>query len=361
MNGLNLDNIEDQETHIGNLLFGEDSTPVTENQNPADPEEIVVTNPADLFEVEEQSPESNKQTTLTSDNPYQVFGNTLYEVGVLTAVTEDDLKSVEKPEDLGNIIEKEVASRLDETSKRVNEALTAGVTPDVVKQYEGVITYLETIKEDDLLKEDEEGEKIRQELIMADFINRGFSKERAAKETTKSFNSGSDIDDAKEALVSVKSHYTTMYNNEIKIRKDQKEEIMQQEIAKHQKIEKMILEDKDIFPGLELSKETRQKIADNTYKPVYVSKDGKKFSALQKFQQDNPEEFAAKLGVIFTLTDGFKDLSKLVQSNTQATVKGKYSNMEKILKGENFSAQGVKNVNLSGLGPRGTGTIIIDD
>ena len=55
--------------------------------------------------------------------------------------------------------------------------------------------------------ENNEGENLRKQLIYQDFINRGYSKERATREVQKSFNSGSDIDDAKEALLSNKQYF----------------------------------------------------------------------------------------------------------------------------------------------------------
>ena len=38
-------------------------------------------------------------------------------------------------------------------------------------------------------------------IIFQDFLNRGYSKERAAREVQKSFNAGTDIDDAKTNMI----------------------------------------------------------------------------------------------------------------------------------------------------------------
>ena len=77
----------------------------------------------------------------------------------------------------------------------------------MVKQYENTINYLESIQEDAINDEGKDGENLRKQLIFQDFINRGFSEERANREVTKSFNSGNDIEDAKEALAGNKEFF----------------------------------------------------------------------------------------------------------------------------------------------------------
>ena len=49
-------------------------------------------------------------------------------------------------------------------------------------------------------------------MIFQDFINRGYSKERASREVKKSLDSGTDIEDANEALKSNKEFFKDKYN-----------------------------------------------------------------------------------------------------------------------------------------------------
>ena len=82
----------------------------------------------------------------------------------------------------------------------LDEALGVGVEPSAIQQYERTLDYLDGISDDSISDESERGETLRKQLIYQDFINRGYNKERDIREVNKSFNAGSDIDDAKEAF-----------------------------------------------------------------------------------------------------------------------------------------------------------------
>ena len=64
-----------------------------------------------------------------------------------------------------------------------------------------------TVAQGPLSDESEKGEKLRKDLIYQDFLNRGYSKERATKEVQKSLNAGTDIEDARESLKSNKEFF----------------------------------------------------------------------------------------------------------------------------------------------------------
>ena len=68
--------------------------------------------------------------------------------------------------------------------------------------------------------ENNEGENLRKQLIYQDYINRGFSKERATREVKRSFDSGSDLEDAKEALESNINFFKNKYEDLIKEAKE---------------------------------------------------------------------------------------------------------------------------------------------
>ena len=84
--------------------------------------------------------------------------------------------------------------------RRISAALEADVESDTIRQYENVLGFLDSVKEESITDEGEQGEDLRRKLIYQDFLNRGYSKERAEREVKKSFDSGSDIEDAKDAL-----------------------------------------------------------------------------------------------------------------------------------------------------------------
>ena len=51
----------------------------------------------------------------------------------------------------------------------------------MIKRYENTLSYLNSLQDSAISDETDKGEKLRQQLIFQDFINRGYSKERAQK------------------------------------------------------------------------------------------------------------------------------------------------------------------------------------
>lgn len=311
-------------------------------------------NPDDLFsnpesvgsEKEEKNNKEEKDTTSTEDggsspnsNFYYSIASALVEDGVLTDLDEEFIKEIKSPEDLAEAIEKQVNSRLDEVQKRVNAALNAGVETDEVRQYENVLNNLSKITEEAIKDESEKGENLRKQLIYQDLINRGFSKERATREVKKSFDSGSDLEDAKDALESNKNFFKQQYDELIKEGQEEVERERQKVKKESQDLKKQMLEDKEIFEGISMDKATRQKAYDNIAKPIYKTEDGEYLTAIQKYETENPVEFRKKLGVIFTLTDGFKNLDMLVKGKVKKEVKNSLRELENKLK-NNYTAKG---------------------
>ena len=54
-------------------------------------------------------------------------------------------------------------------------------------------------------------------------------------------------------------------------------------------------------------------------------------TALQKYQHDNPNEFIKNVSTIFTLTDGFKNLNKLVKGKVNKEIKKGFRDLENAL------------------------------
>ena len=79
--------------------------------------------------------------------------------------------------------------------------------------YEKTLNILNSIKEEDVNAETEDGENLRRQLIYQDYINRGFKPERAKKEADKSVDNGTDKEDALEALESSKDYFKSEYDS----------------------------------------------------------------------------------------------------------------------------------------------------
>lgn len=207
------------------------------------------------------------------------------EEGIFPALDDEGLSKVKDPEDFRDLIDQQIKAGLDERQRRIDEALNAGVEPTEIRKYENTINFLDSIKEENISDEGDKGEKLRKDLIYQDFINRGYSKERAAREVQKSFNAGTDIDDAKEALKSNIDFFNDKYDELVNEAKSEAEQEEKERKKQAEKLKLSILNDKDVFGDLSIDKSTRQKIYDNIAKPVYKDPEtGEYFTAIQNMR-----------------------------------------------------------------------------
>lgn len=289
---------------------------------------------------EKEGTTSNKSGT-SPNNFYSSIAKALKEDGTLPDLDDDILDKVQTAEDFAEAIETQVRARLDEKQKRIDEALGVGVEPNAIQQYERTIDYLDGITDELISDESEKGETLRKQLIYQDFINRGYSKERANREVTKSFNAGSDIDDAKEALQSNKDFFKDSYDNLIKEAKEAETKRINDQKKEAETLKKSILEDDKVFGELVVDKTQRKKIYDNISKPVYKDPDtGEYLTAIQKYEQENHTDFMKYVGLIYTLTDGFKNLDGLVKNKVNKEMKKGLKNLENTLNNSTRNSDG---------------------
>ena len=344
---LNLDNILGTE-EIENLFVDDETqeTPPPENNEEKDPdnkgdeddnkkETTEVVDVENLFSpetpesvgsgkdnTEEKEDTTPKGSGTSPKNFYSSIAKALKEEGIFPDLDDEGLSKVKEPEDFRDLIENQIKAGLDERQRRIDEALNAGVEPTEIRKYENTINFLDSIKEESISDEGDKGEKLRKDLIYQDFINRGYSKERAAREVQKSFNAGTDIDDAKEALKSNMDFFKDKYNELINDAKSEAEQEEKERKEQAEKLKSSILNDKDVFGDLSVDKSTRQKIYDNIAKPVYKDPEtGEYYTAIQKYEMEHRTDFLKNLGLLFTLTDGFKNLDGLVKGKVRKEVK----------------------------------------
>lgn len=309
-----------------------------ENEKTTEEEEI---NPDDLFdnpesvgsgkdnqEEEEDTQSEKDKGTSPKTNFYSSIASALKEEGIFPDLDDDTLNGIKTPEDFAEAVEKTVQARLDERQRRIDAALQADVEPDEVRRYEQTLANLDAIKEEYITDETEKGERLRKNLIYQDFRNRGYSEARAKREVEKSFNAGTDIEDAKEALESNREYFSTQYQDLIKEAQEEAKEEQRKIKEEAAQLKKSMLEDKEVFTGITLDKTTRQKAFENITKPVFKTEDGEYLTAIQKYEMDNPVEFRKYLSVLFTMTDGFKNIDGLVKGKVKKEVKQSLRELE---------------------------------
>ena len=281
---------------------------------------------------EQEDTTSNKGGSSPKNNFYSSIAKAFAEEGIFPDLDDESASKIKTPEEFRDLIEDRIKSELDERQKRVDEALNAGVEPSDIRKYENTISYLDSIKDETITSENEEGEKLRKQLIYQDFVNRGYSQERATREVKKSFDAGTDIEDAKEALKSNLEFFQGQYDNLIEEAKAEEEKEIKQRKEQAEKLKKSILEDKEVFGELSIDKKTRQKIFDTISKPIYKDPNtGQIFTALQKYEMENRTDFLKNVSLVFTLTDGFKNLDGLIKGKVKKEVKKGIRELENVL------------------------------
>lgn len=322
-------------------------TPPEEKENNEKSEETTeVVDSNDLFDEEPESVGSEeneieeKEGTKTNKGNgtspkhdfYSSIANALKEEGIFPDLDDETISKTASAEDFRDLVENQIKAGIDERNRRIDDALNAGIEPTEVKKYENTISYLNSISDDAIADESDKGELLRKQLIFQDFINRGYTKERAEREVNKSFNAGSDIEDAKEALASNKEFFEDAYDNLIKESKENERREEEKRRKQANDLKKSILEDKEVFGEIQLDKSTRQKVYDNISKPVYKDPEtGEFYTAIQKYELENKTEFLKNLGLLFTLTDGFKNIDKLVKGRVRKEVKKGLRELENTL------------------------------
>ena len=350
MSNMNLDSILSGED-LENLFTKaaeetQESSPENEEIDNTETEETTEVAPEDLFggpesvgseeNTSEEGKDAGTQSSGTSpkNNFYSSIAKALKEDGIFPDLDDDSLDAIKEPEDFAKVIEEQLSAKFDARQKRIDEALNVGIEPSKIQQYERVLDYYDKISDSDIEDETEKGENLRKQLIYQDFLNRGFSKERATKEVQKSFDSGTDIEDAKDAFEEGKKFFEKGYKNLVKEAKDAEDEEKKAIEEESQSLKKTILEDKKAFGVIEVDKSTRQKIYDNISKPVYKDPDtGELLTTIQKYEKDNHNDFMKNIGLLYTLTDGFKNIDKLVNKEVRKKVSKGIRELEHTLSG----------------------------
>lgn len=280
-----------------------------------------------------EGPEDTEQgSSPDNSNFYYSIASALVDDGILPDLDDDYVKSIKDSQGFAKAIDKQVNARLDATQKRINDALNSGVSADDVRMYENVISNLGNITEEQLTEEGDTGENLRKQLIYQDFINRGFTKERAIREVNKSVESGNDVEDAKDALESNKSFYQSQYDDLIKEHQEDTEKQKKKEQEEADALKKQLIEDKEVFDGVQLDNSTRKKAYEVITKPVFKTKDGEYLTTIQKYEMDNPVAFRKNIGILYAMTDGFKNIDKLVGGKVKKEVRKSLSSLEDKLK-----------------------------
>lgn len=327
--------------------------PLKEKEETTTTEEV---NPDDLFDDEpsesvgsEKKEGKEKEDTSTDEgagtspqqNFYSSIANALAVDGIFPNLTEEDVKKATDAETFSDLIEAEVNARLDDKQQRISKALDNGVAPNDIKKYEGTLNYINSITDAQLSAEGDQGEQLRRGIIYQDFLNKGYTPEKAQKFTMRTIDAGTDIEDAREALQSNKEYFQKAYNNLLQEAQERANEEKAERDKQAGKLKDSMLKDKQLMGDMELSNDVRKRAFEAVTKPVYRDPEtGRYYTAIQKYEMEHRADFLKYAGLLYTLTDGFKDFDSFTKGKVKKEVRKGLRELEHTLNNTSRSPDG---------------------
>ena len=310
---------------------------------------------ADNEEGEDPESSSSGEDTTDKDPGDKTSPNTpilasvalaCYKDGIFPDLSKDEIKEIKDSESFAAALKKQIEAGLDAEQKRIRDMLNVGVEPDIIQQYEGAIQYLSGISEEELEAESDDAETLRKKIIYNDYINRGFKKERAQREVERSFNAGTDIEDAKAALESCLDFYKEEYSSVVEERKAKAAADKAAQEKRLKEFKAKVLNTEKPFDGINLDKGTREKVYNNMTKASYKDEAGNIMTPIQKYIKENSLDAHYYLSLMYTLTDGFKNIDKLVSQKLTKAKKGALRELEHKLSNMRTLDDGSVNFNM---------------
>jgi len=263
-----------------------------------------------------KSAKDAKDTDLNSSTLSPKFFSSLVQAlkegGILEDIEDKDIKS---QEDFFNVLEESIKARefadLDDVQKEYLEALRSGIPHEEIAAHQRNIQAYNSITDDVLAEESEDGSELRRTIIMNNFISKGIAEQKAKKLTDKIFDAGEDLDEATEALSELKTieKQTFEQNKQAKINAQKAQEKAEKEAV--EKLNKIVKETKELIPGMQIPQTLKNNIVKGLTQPVAHTEDGRPLDIISKYLYDNPIDGRFKLAYILSVTDGMKKMGVL--------------------------------------------------
>lgn len=280
---------------------------------------------------EDTAPDNDADGT-SPNNFYSSIANACAVDGIFPNLDDETIKKAVDAESFSNLIEAEINARFDEKQKRISQALENGVEPTDIKKYESTLNYINTITDAAIAEESEKGEQLRYNLIYQDFINKGMTPDKAKKFADRTVDAGTDVEDAKEALLSNKEFFSNAYNKMLQDAQQKADEEKAKREKNAKELEKSLMKDKQLFGDMEISNDIRKKAFDSVSKPVYKDPEtGDYMTAIQKYESEHRADFLKYTGLIFAMTNGFKDFDSFAKGKVKKEVKKGLRELEQTL------------------------------
>ena len=313
----------------GDDELDEDGNPIVASQ------ESVADQSKDKNQVQAGKTTDGKEGNSNSSSPKlneteQLYSNLAAEFkakGVLPGL--EDTTAIKSLEDLNAAIKKQVDSQLTDRQRQIEDAKNAGAPITEVAEKVNTIDRLKAVTPEYI--RDDKNVKFRLTAIAQDFIEKGYSEDRANSMAQRSVDAGTDVEDAEFAIASII---------------ESEEKSLQGIIASAKKKEQKSLTDiksyisstQEVLPGIVLNDSQK----DLLYNQITTDL-GNKENAFMQAQKADPIGSRIKLEAFFFLTKGLKDFS-IFGNKAESKIT---NNIENLLRGANFTQEGKIDTNVS--------------
>jgi len=307
-------NLEDENIPAGSTEPGADDdgkpkpTSEEEEEEGFDPSQIENTDANTSI----NNPDSNSSSLL------QTFVDTLKDDGVIDI---EDGVTIESTGDLIDILRKTISKKeledLTEEQALYVKSIRNGIPEEDVKINFNNNKALNNISQTAV----NDNEELRKTLITQDFIAKGIDEAKAIKLANRSVELGEDLEDANEALASLKGieqNRLVLANAEAEKKSLEKSKNNDSRLSA---LKEEILNKEDWgIKNFKINSTTKEKIFDNMTKVVDYTKDGKGINAINKARLADPDKFEQMESFIYTITNGYTDFSKLTKNATTSAL-----------------------------------------
>ena len=304
--GMELEEFEEIETPIEGEDNKEDqiNTDDKKDNNISDPpveeEESVANEDKENLEDKEEDSDDGKSS---SQKLYSSLASALAEEGILSSL--DENTEIKSSDDLFGLIKTEIQKNryadLNEDQKSYLKALESGIPKEEFHAHKQTELQLESIEEQELT----DNAELRKAIIIADFKEQGIAEERAIKLAQRSIDLGEDLEDAKEALASIKVINKSKFEERLAKAQKEKADAQKRSDDEIKQIKDTLFNAKEIIPGLGINEKVKKEVYDQMTKPIFNDDKGIQYNALTKARLDNPVDFTVKMHYLFKITDEY--------------------------------------------------------
>ena len=259
-------------------------------------------------DIDEETPDSEESPS----SPLTSLTSALREDGVLSSLSEDEIKDIKSGEDLINVIRKQIEDNeyadLSADQQEYLRALRSGVPDATYRETKSTVTKLNELKPEQLERDD--AEEFRKQVLVRDFMIKGFDQEEAEKYALRSVELGEDIEDAKKALSRIKATEEQRLKQLSVDAENRQKQATDDYNKRVNELKLKVNNTTEILPNVKINEATQGKIFDLMTKTAGYDRNNNPVNAVVKNMMED-QDYLVKLNYLHVLTDGFKDFSTL--------------------------------------------------